>query len=318
MSHQQFSDLYELFASVDSPKEAEMLLKDMLTPQELDSVAERWQLVCEQRGARVTSIDVDSLGELRLDQLDEQLNERVRIVALTHVSNTLGTINPVKEIIRIAHERDIPVLLDGAQAVAHLDIDVQQLGVDFYTFSAHKMFGPTGVGVLYGKSDWLQRLPPYQGGGEMIETVSIERSTFAELPYKYEAGTPNIAGVMGFGAAIDYIQQQNRGMLRQHELALLDYANRQLQQVGQVQLVGTAKDKVPIVSFLLNGTHPYDVGVILDQLGVAVRTGHHCTQPLMRQFDTPGTVRASFAFYNDLQDVDQLITAITRARELLL
>ena len=289
----------------------------LVTDMEHHSNIVPWQMVCEQRGARLQSIPVSDTGELQLDRLDEYLNERVRIVALTHVSNSLGTINPVADIIRMAHERDIPVLLDGAQAMAHMRVDVRALDVDFYAFSAHKMFGPTGVGVLYGKSHWLESLPPYQSGGEMIESVSMTKSTFAELPYKFEAGTPNIAGVIGLGAVINYLQKLDASQVKQHEQALLHYARDELQQIIPCRVIGTAENKVPIVSFLLGEAHPYDVGVILDQMGVAIRTGHHCTQPLMQRFEIPGTVRASFAFYNTRQEVDRLIEAVNRARDML-
>jgi cysteine desulfurase / selenocysteine lyase len=276
-----------------------------------------WQLICEQTGARLKVIPINDRGELLMDEFEKLLTPRTRIVALTHISNTLGTINPVKEIIRLAHSKDIPVLVDGAQAAPHLKIDVQDLDADFYVFSGHKMFGPTGIGVLYGKKMWLEAMPPYHGGGEMIETVTFEKTTWAELPHKFEAGTPNIADAVGLGAAIEYIQEIGHDAIGRHESDLLEYATDQLQQIDGIRLIGTAWHKASVISFLLEGAHPYDVGAILDQMGIAVRTGHHCTQPLMDRLCIPGTVRASFALYNTRQDIDRLAAGVRRASDML-
>jgi cysteine desulfurase / selenocysteine lyase len=276
-----------------------------------------WQLIAEQTGARLKVIPINDRGELLMDEFEKLLTPRTRIVALTHISNTLGTINPVKEIIRLAHSKDIPVLVDGAQAAPHLKIDVQDLDADFYVFSGHKMFGPTGIGVLYGKKMWLEAMPPYHGGGEMIETVTFEKTTWAELPHKFEAGTPNIADAVGLGAAIEYIQEIGHDAIGRHESDLLEYATDQLQQIDGIRLIGTAWHKASVISFLLEGAHPYDVGAILDQMGIAVRTGHHCTQPLMDRLCIPGTVRASFALYNTRQDIDRLAAGVRRASDML-
>ena len=276
-----------------------------------------WQMACEDSGAKLEVIPVNDRGELMMDEFERLLTNRVKIVAVTHVSNTLGTINPVAEIIAKAHQKGIPVLVDGAQAIPHMNVDVQQLDADFYAFSGHKMFGPTGIGVLYGKEKWLNELPPYQGGGEMIETVTFEKTTYNELPHKFEAGTPDIAGAVGLGTAIEYIQSIGYDAIHAHEAELLDYATQQLQQVEGIRLIGTARDKASVISFLIEGIHPYDLGTILDKLGIAVRTGHHCTQPLMERFGIPGTVRASLAFYNNKNDIDRLVEGVKRAVAML-
>lgn len=276
-----------------------------------------WQMICEQTGARLRVIPINDAGELLMEDFVKLLNERTKIVAITHVSNSLGTINPVKEIIRIAHDWNVPVLLDGAQAVPHLKIDVQALDVDFYVFSGHKIFGPTGIGILYGKEKWLNAMPPYQGGGEMIETVTFEKTTYNVLPHKFEAGTPHISGVIGLGAAIEYVQSIGHEAIQQHEQELLAYGTARLSEIEGVRLIGTASHKASVISFLVEGTHPYDVGTILDQLGIAVRTGHHCTQPLMARFGIPGTVRASLAFYNNKEDLDRLAEGVRRAVRML-
>lgn len=276
-----------------------------------------WQMICEQTGARFRIIPINDAGELLMEDFVKLLNERTKIVAITHVSNSLGTINPVKEIIRIAHDWNVPVLLDGAQAVPHLKIDVQALDVDFYAFSGHKIFGPTGIGILYGKEKWLNAMPPYQGGGEMIETVTFEKTTYNVLPHKFEAGTPHISGVIGLGAAIEYVQGIGHEAIQQHEQELLAYGTARLAEIEGVRLIGTASHKASVISFLVEGTHPYDVGTILDQLGIAVRTGHHCTQPLMARFGIPGTVRASLAFYNNKEDLDRLAEGVRRAVRML-
>ncbi|QJD58340.1 cysteine desulfurase [Pseudomonas sp. gcc21] len=276
-----------------------------------------WQMVALEVGATVEAIPVDETGTLDLDALASMLDERVKMVACGHVSNALGTINPVEQIIGMAHASGALCLIDGAQAISHFDVDVQALDCDFYVFSAHKLFGPTGLGVLYGKLDLLDAMPPYQGGGEMIETVSFAGTTYNQLPYKFEAGTPHIAGVIGFGAAIDYLQQLDRQGAQAHEQALLAYAEKRARETPGVQLVGTSASKTSVLSFLLEGTHPQDVGMLLDQQGVAVRTGNHCAQPIMDQFGIPGTIRASFAFYNTRADVDRLFEALAKARQFL-
>lgn len=276
-----------------------------------------WQLICEQTGAKLKVIPVSEEGELDMEAYAHMLSEKTKLVAVVHVSNTLGTINPVEQIIELAHAQDVPVLLDGAQAIPHLKVDVQALDVDFYTFSGHKMFGPTGIGILYGKEKWLNAMPPYQGGGEMIETVSFEKTTFNELPHKFEAGTPDIAGAVGLGAAVEYMESLGHEAISQHEHELLLYGIEELKKIEGIRLIGTAKNKASVISFLLDGTHPYDVGTILDQMGIAVRTGHHCTQPLMDRLGIPGTVRASFAVYNTKEDIDRLVEGVKRAAKML-
>ena len=276
-----------------------------------------WQMACELAGAILRVIPVTDEGELVMSEFETMLNERTRLVAVVHVSNTLGTINPVERIIELAHDKDIPVLLDGAQAIPHLKVDVQALDVDFYAFSGHKMFGPTGIGILYGKEKWLNDLPPYQGGGEMIETVTFEKTTYNELPHKFEAGTPDIAGAVGLGAAVEYMQALGYELIAKHEHELLVYGTEELQKIDGIRLIGTASNKASVISFLLDGAHPYDVGTILDQMGIAVRTGHHCTQPLMDRFGIPGTVRASLAVYNTKEDIDRLVAGVRRAAKML-
>ena len=276
-----------------------------------------WQLICEQTGAKLRVIPVTDEGELIMEEYEQMLNDKTKIVAVVHVSNTLGTINPVERIIELAHAKDIPVLLDGAQAIPHLKIDVQALDVDFYTFSGHKMFGPTGIGILYGKEKWLNAMPPYQGGGEMIETVSFEKTTFNELPHKFEAGTPDIAGAVGLGAAVEYMEKIGHETIQEHEHDLLVYGTEAMSKIPGIRIIGTAEEKASVISFLLDGAHPYDVGTILDQMGIAVRTGHHCTQPLMDRYGIPGTVRASFAVYNTKEDIDRLVEGVQRAAKML-
>ena len=274
-----------------------------------------WQMLCQQTGARLRIIPVSDMGELRMDVYEELLTDRTRLVAVTHVSNALGTINPVKSIIALAHLRGVPVLLDGAQAIAHLQVDVQALNCDFYAFSAHKLYGPTGVGVLYGKTDLLEAMPAYQGGGDMIRSVSFEETTYNTLPYKFEAGTPNIAGVIGLGVAIDYLTGIGRDELVEHERALLSYATQMATHVPGLRIIGNAQEKIGILSFVLEGLHPHDIGTILDGEGVAIRTGHHCTMPLMERFGVPATARASFALYNTRKEVDVLVEAIYKAKD---
>ncbi len=277
-----------------------------------------WQMICEEKGATLKVIPINDAGEVDLDAYHKLLSERTRLVAITHVSNSLGTIVPVKDIIAKAHQYQVPVLLDGAQAVPHMKVDVQALDCDFYAFSGHKMFGPTGVGILYGKEALLNEMPPYQGGGDMIKTVTFEKTTYNDLPHKFEAGTPNIVGGIGLGAAIDYMHEIGLEQIQQYEAQLLAYATNQLLQIEGLRIIGTAQHKAGVISFLVAGTHPYDVGVILDQLGIAVRTGHHCTQPLMERFNIPGTARASLAFYNNKEDIDQLVAGVRKAVSMLL
>lgn len=276
-----------------------------------------WQMVAKEKGASVEAIPVDANGVIDIAAFKTMLDSRVRMVAVGHVSNALGTINPVEEIITLAHEAGALCLIDGAQAVAHWPVDVQALECDFYAFSAHKLFGPTGVGVLYGKLELLEAMPPDQGGGEMIESVSFAGTSYNQLPYKFEAGTPNIAGAIGLGAAIDYLNGIDRSAAAAHEQALLDYAQDKAKQVPGLKIIGTASHKASVLSFNLEGVHPADVGTLLDQQGVAVRTGNHCAQPIMDQFGIPGTVRASFTFYNTFDDVDRLFLALNKARKFL-
>jgi len=276
-----------------------------------------WQMVAEQTGAKLTVIPVTEKGELDMEAFHQLLNKRTKIVSIVHVSNTLGTINPVKEIIDAAHAIDVPVLVDGAQATPHMRADVQALDADFYVFSGHKIFGPTGIGLLYGKEAWLEAMPPYHGGGEMIKTVTFEKTTYNELPFKYEAGTPDISGSIAMGVAMDYIDAIGYEAIQRHEQDLLDYATGQLNNIQGIRFIGEAEQKASVISFLIDGTHPYDVGTLLDKLGIAVRTGHHCTQPLMDQYGIPGTVRASFAVYNNREDVDRLVAGVERAARML-
>ena len=277
-----------------------------------------WQMVAQEKGATVEPIPVDASGTLDLQAFAAMLDERVKMVSVGQVSNALGTINPVEDIIRLAHAVGAKVLVDGAQAVSHWPVDVQALDCDFYAFSAHKVFGPTGLGVLYGKLDLLESMPPYQGGGEMIETVSFACTTYNQLPYKFEAGTPDISGAIGLAAAIDYLNQLDRRAAAAHEQALLRYAEEKARATDGIRLVGTAGKKTSVMSFLLEGAHPHDLGMLLDKQGVAVRTGNHCAQPLMDQFGIPGTVRASFSFYNTFAEVDRLFAALDKAKTFLL
>jgi cysteine desulfurase / selenocysteine lyase len=275
-----------------------------------------WQMLCDERGAVLKVIPIDEQGELDMDAYRSLLTEKTRIVAVTHTSNSLGTVNPIREIIDLAHQLDIPVLIDGAQAVPHTVVDVQDLDCDFFVFSGHKMLGPTGVGILYGKEKWLEALPPYMGGGDMIKTVRFEGSTYADLPHKFEAGTPNIAGGIGLGAAIDYLWQVGYDNIETHEANLLEYGTQKLAEVPGIRFVGTAAHKASVISFLIGNIHPYDAGTILDRLGIAIRTGHHCTQPVMERYAIPGTMRASFAFYNTYEEIDRMVTALDQVRQM--
>ncbi|GIX45403.1 MAG: cysteine desulfurase [Candidatus Sumerlaea sp.] len=274
-----------------------------------------WQLLCEEKGAHLRVIPMDDRGQLVMSALDELLTPRTRIVAITHISNALGTVNPVKEIVELAHARGVPVLVDGAQAVGHMRVNVRDLGCDFYVLSGHKMFGPTGIGVLYAKADLLNAMPPYQGGGDMISSVTFEKTTYNEIPYKFEAGTPHIAGAIGLAAAIEYLEQIGMERITAYEQKLLQYATHVLSEFPGIRIIGEAEHKAALISFLLDGVHPHDVGTILDQEGIAVRTGHHCAQPVMERFGVPATVRASFAFYNTMHEVDILVNALSKVYE---
>lgn len=276
-----------------------------------------WQIACEERKATLRVLPFNENGELRLDLLDGLLTDRTRIVAVAHVSNALGTVNPVKEIIDRAHGKGIPVMIDGAQGVSHLPVDVQELDCDFYCFSGHKMFAPMGIGVMYGKSQWLNEMPPYQGGGEMIKTVTFAHTTYNELPFKFEAGTPSVGDVIGLKTAIDYIEQIGVEHIAQREQELLAYATEQLKTISGLRIYGEAAHKSAIISFNISNLHPFDVGTLIDQMGIAVRTGHHCAQPVMDHYQIPGTLRASFAFYNTPEEVDRLVSAVKKAVAML-
>ena len=265
-----------------------------------------WQMICEEREAHLRIIPINDEGELRLDEFDRLLGPRTKIVSIVHVSNSLGTINPVKEIIRKAHQHGARVMIDGAQAAAHLPLDVQELDSDFYAFSSHKMFGPTGVGILYGKKEILNEMPPYRGGGEMIREVTFEKTTFNDLPFKFEAGTPNIADVIGFRMALEFINKISKPSILAHEKALLNHAHNLLGEVDGLKIIGTAREKLGVVSFVIQDIHAFDIGVLLDASGIAVRTGHHCTQPLMHRFGIEGTARASFSIYNTFEEIDAM------------
>ena len=276
-----------------------------------------WQMLCERTGAVLKVIPMNQEGELLMDEYDKLLSNKTKLVFVNHVSNALGTINPIKEIIDKAHQFGAAVLIDGAQSCPHIKPDVQALDVDFYVASAHKLCGPTGVGILYGKEAWLNKLPPYQGGGEMIKEVTFEKTTYADLPHKFEAGTPNIAGVIAFGTAIDYLNNIGFDNIAEYETALLKYATEKLSQIEGLKIYGTSKHKTSVISFNIGEIHPYDIGTIIDKLGVEVRTGHHCAQPIMDFYKIPGTVRASFSFYNTFKEVDVLYSALLKAKTML-
>ncbi|MBR9975782.1 MAG: cysteine desulfurase [Bacteroidetes bacterium] len=269
-----------------------------------------WQMICQEMGATLRVIPINDHGELQLDAFEDMLNERTKIVAVVHVSNALGTVNPVREIIATAHRHGVPVLVDGAQSVQHLPVDVRDLDCDFFTFSGHKIYGPTGIGVLYGKKALLDAMPPYQGGGDMILSVSFERTVYNETPFKFEAGTPDIAGVIGLAAALRYFRSFDIAAIAAHEQLLLSSATARLQEIDALRVIGTAKEKASVISFTLCAVHPHDIGTILDQHGIAVRAGHHCAQPVMRHFGIPATARASFGMYNTMEDVDALVHGI--------
>ncbi len=276
-----------------------------------------WQMLCEEKGCVLRIIPINDAGEILMDSYDNMLTERTKLVSVVHVSNTLGTVNPVEEITRKAHAVGAKVLIDGAQATLHLDLDMQALDCDFYVFSMHKLLGPTGMGILYGKKELLDAMPPYRGGGEMIKEVTFEKTTYNELPYKFEAGTPNIADVVASKAAVDYVQAIGKSNIAAYENQLLDYATDALQSIQGLKVVGTAANKISVISFLMEGIHHQDIGVLLDQQGIAVRTGHHCTQPLMQRFGIPGTTRASFAVYNTIDEVDRLVQGLYKVKKML-
>ncbi|MEZ4720415.1 MAG: cysteine desulfurase [Flavobacteriales bacterium] len=289
----------------------------LITALEHHSNIVPWQMMCDEWGAKLNVVPVSDSGELIMDRFDELLSGNTRMVAVAHISNALGTINPIEEIITKAHKVGSAVLIDGAQASPHLRIDVQDLDADFYCFSSHKMYGPTGIGVLYGKEQWLNDMPPYQGGGEMIDRVTFEETTYNELPFKFEAGTPNIADVIAFGEALDFMEEWGLEKIAKHEHELLEYATEKLLEIPELRIIGTAERKASVISFLVADVHPFDMGTILDQLGIAVRTGHHCAMPLMDRFGIPGTVRASFAAYNTKAEVDALAEGVRRAVAML-
>lgn len=285
----------------------------LITHMEHHSNIVPWQIVCEQTGAELKVVPISDKGELELDRFAELLSDKTRMVSVTQVSNALGTVNPVRQIIAMAHEKGIPVLVDGAQAIPHMPVDVQKLDADFYAFSGHKIYGPTGIGVLYGKEKLLKEMPPYQGGGDMILSVTFEKTTYNTLPYKFEAGTPNIAGAIGLGAAIEYVQKIGLGAIAAHEHGLLEYATAKLRPIDGLRIVGEADQKAGLVSFVLDQVHPHDIGTMLDAEGVAIRTGHHCAQPVMARYKVPATARASFAMYNTFQEIDVLAESVVKA-----
>jgi cysteine desulfurase/selenocysteine lyase len=276
-----------------------------------------WQMLCLEKKAILKIIPVDNNGELMMDEFEKLISPKTKLLSIVHASNSLGTINPVKEIIEIAHQHNIIVLVDGAQSAVHLDIDVQDMDCDFFVLSSHKIYGPTGVGVLYGKKELLEEMPPYMGGGEMIKEVTFNGTTYNDLPYKFEAGTPNIADTVAFKAALDFVNEVGKDNIRNHEEALTKYAMEKLSKIDGVRLIGTAKHKTSVVSFVVEGVHPQDLGILLDNYGIAVRTGHHCCQPLMNRFEIPGTVRASFAMYNTKEEVDELVKGVEKAIKML-
>jgi cysteine desulfurase/selenocysteine lyase len=276
-----------------------------------------WQMACERYGAKLKVVEIHKNGELDLDSYKSLLTDKTKLVSFAHISNTLGTINPIKEMIDLAHARNILVLVDGAQAVQHTEVDVQSLDADFYVFSGHKIYAPTGIGVLYGKESWLEKLPPWQGGGEMIENVSFEKTTYNELPFKFEAGTPDYIGSIALGSAIDYVQKTGIQNINAYEDELLKYATKKANQIDGIQIIGTAEKKTGVLSFIVDGLHPYDIGTLLDKTGIAIRTGNHCTQPLHDWYGIPGTVRASFAMYNTKEEIDYLIEKLNQVISML-
>jgi cysteine desulfurase / selenocysteine lyase len=289
----------------------------LITTMEHHSNIVPWQMLCEERGARLQVAPINDSGELLLDEFEKRIGPRTRLVAVSHVSNALGTVNPVAEMVEMAHRRNVPIFLDGAQAVPHCKVNVQELDCDFYAFSGHKLYGPTGIGILYGKAKWLEQLPPYQGGGDMIRAVTFEKTQYNSIPYRFEAGTPHIAGGIGLGAAIDYVNQIGLDRIAAHEHALLEYVTRRVEKISGVRLIGTATQKAGVLSFVMDAAHPHDIGTILDREGVAVRAGHHCAMPVMDRFCIAGTARASLALYNTLEEMDALVRGIEKVKEVL-
>ncbi len=287
----------------------------LITGMEHHSDIVPWQLLCTEKNSRLRVAPIDDNGELLIGEFADLLGPRTKLVAVTHVSNALGTVNPVRKIVELAHDRDIPVLVDGAQAVPHMKVDVQELDADFYAFSGHKIYGPTGIGVLYGKAELLNAMPPYQGGGDMIASVTFEKSTYNKIPYKFEAGTPDIAGAIGLGAALRYVSELGIERIGAHERDLLDYATEAVSRIRGLRIVGSANEKAGVLSFLFENVHPHDIGTILDREGIAIRTGHHCSQPVMQRFNIPATARASFALYNTREEIDALVRGIEKVRE---
>ncbi len=277
-----------------------------------------WQLIAKKRNLKLKVVPINDDGEFLFDEYEKLITERTKLVSVVHISNALGTINPVKQIVKKAHEFNIPVMLDGAQAAAHTKIDVQNLGCDFYVFSGHKVFGPTGIGVLYGRTEYLSKMPPYQGGGDMIREVTFEKTTFDDLPQKFEAGTPNIVGGIALGTAIDYIRQFDWKKITEYENTLLNYATEKLSDIIGLKIIGTSKNKSSVISFTMDGIHPYDIGTIIDTHGIAIRTGHHCTQPLIKRFNIPATARASFTFYNKKEEIDILYNALLKVKKMFI
>ncbi len=275
-----------------------------------------WQLLCERKKLKLRVVPVNDKGEFIFEEYEKLLSERTKLVSVVHISNALGTVNPVKEIVKKAHEFNVPVLLDGAQAIPHTKVDVQDLDCDFYVFSGHKVFGPTGIGVLYGKTEYLDKMPPFQGGGDMIREVTFEKTTFEDLPQKFEAGTPNIVGGIALGAAIDYLTSFNRDEIEEHENRLLYYATERLNEIEGLRIIGTSSKKASVVSFVIDGIHPYDIGTIIDTDGIAIRTGHHCTMPLIKRFNLPATARASFSIYNKMEEIDTLYNALLKVKRM--
>jgi len=291
--------------------------KILITGMEHHSNLVPWQQLCIKKNGKLLVAGLDEKGQLSLDQYIRLLDQQPKIVAITHISNVLGTINPIKEMIALAHEKGIPVVVDGAQSVAHMPVDVQEFDADFFVFSGHKMYGPMGIGVLYGKEKWLEQMPPWQFGGEMVDQVSFQETTFNQLPFKFEAGTPNVAGVLGLGAAIKFLQQTDLEKIGSHETSILNYTLKKLNAIAGMRFIGNAAERAGVISFVVEGTHPSDIGTLMDKMGVAVRTGHHCAQPVMTRFDVPGTVRASFAAYNNLAEAEMFVAAVQKSVNML-
>lgn len=300
---------------------AEKFLKEgdeiIITEMEHHSNFVPWQLIAERYNVKLNILGIEEDGSLSIEKLKKLINKKTKLLSITHVSNVLGTINPIKEIIKIFHNYDIPVFLDAAQSIQHLKIDVKELDCDFMAFSSHKLYGPTGIGIIYGKEKWLEELPPYQSGGEMIESVSIEKTYYNDLPFKFEAGTPNYVGAIGMGEAIDYVNSIGLKEIAEHEKDVFDYAMKKMKEIEGIKFYGTAGDKISVISFLIEGIHPYDLGTMMDKTGIAIRTGHHCAEPVMRHYNIPGTIRASFGMYNTKEEVDYFIKSINKLSKIL-